>query len=135
MTRIILIISALFSAIAYAELPDTLKDPATKEVVEYLDSKTSQAVSLSSDFRNVNSTITVSGLLDIGWERIECNVASGAGPADCSCSTGKKLTGGGVDGLGAGIVKSFPFDNDTWRGSLGAGQTNWKVYAICARIK
>lgn len=135
MKHAIIAFLAAIASISYAELPDTLKDPATKEVVEYLDSKTSQAVNLSSDFRNVNSTITVSGMIDIGIEVKECNVASGAGSADCTCPTGKRLTGGGVNGLGAGILRSYPSSNTTWTALLGGSQTNWKIYAICARIK
>ena len=124
----------IFYAYTNAALPDVTTDPAAREVAEYLDAKVKGVEDITRNFTDATKTVTVAGTISIGWERIECNVASGAGPSDCSCTTGKKLLGGGVDGIGAGIIRSYPSDDDTWTAVLGAGQTNWKIYAICARV-
>lgn len=134
MKHAIIAFLAAIASISYAELPDTLKDPATKEVVEYLDSKTSQAVNLSSDFRNVNSTITISGMVDIGRELVSSSAGSTTTHTQ-SCSAGKKLLGGGCAITAGGVmIGSFPADEDTWQCSANASSSIF-AYAICARVK
>lgn len=109
MTRIILIISALFSAYAYAELPDTLKDPATKEVAEYLDAKVTSAsnadniqvvVSTSASATSITATCPVNTRLlacgGIGFPSAPnrffgCSPSNGPGAylwgTDCKCQS------------------------------------------------
>lgn len=134
MKHAIIAFLAAIASISYAELPDTLKDPATKEVVEYLDSKTTKSVNLASDFSNVNSTVTVAGIIDMGRER----VSSGAGSTTShtqSCTAGKKLLGGGCAITAGGVmIGSYPADEDTWQCSANASSTIF-AYAICARVK
>lgn len=88
------------------------------------------------NFSSTVSTITFSGWVDIGWERI-VNIQN-ASTLQADCTAGKKTLGGGAicDSATSRIRYSYPLANGTgWYvicDSAAAGNT---AYAICARIK
>lgn len=66
MKHAIIAFLAAIASISYAELPDTLKDPATRDVVEYLDAKVNY-VTPSTATISANGYATMPGGLIIQW--------------------------------------------------------------------
>ena len=77
-------------------------------------------------------------LSSTGYERLT-NTASGTDTvvASVSCTSGKKVIGGGASagGTGASLVTNYPPDTSSWTGSattsVSGGAVSVSVYAIC----
>lgn len=130
MKSLLFILSICLIGISYAELPDVLKDPAAREVAEYLDAKAQAAEKVTRNFSVATATTSFSGWIDIGLEIVNANFSvSGT----VSCSAGKRVTGGGVACTSNAASNNSPSGTTGWTGTCASG--NGTVYAICARVK
>lgn len=88
-------------------------------------------------FPTSTSTTTFSGFLDIGLETIFNSC--GGSPDECTatCSSGKRVVGGGCQGTYNGylLTAAYPSSNTTFRCVWSGGNVTREAYAICARIK
>lgn len=118
---------------AWAELPNSISDKKTDDNFTYVDSKANSALQVTKNFTSAKSTVTVSGWIDIGWERV-VNDCGSASSCQSSCSSGKKLTGGGCSHAANVFSQSGPVDDDTWGCAISNTQA-LTATAICARVK
>ena len=127
---------ALLSAynyIADAAIPDIITDPNTRDAMEYIDAKADPAIQAVNGFADADVTTSFAGTIDIGLEIITCN-CGGGNECTSSCSTGKRVLGGGcVSASANAIYSSYPTSNSAWRCYSSA--INCSGYAICARVK
>lgn len=136
--RILAAILFVFGAVAYAELPDIVQDPSSRETMEYLDAKASRAISVAKDyetavknFQSANSTTTFNGWVDIGRETT--TGATSIAAAYAYCNSGKYIIGGGCS-ANATLNASYPASDTSWY-CAAPGATSTTAYAICARVK
>lgn len=135
MKSILFILALCFIGISYAELPDVLKDPATREVAEYLDAKAQAAEKVTRNFSVATATTTFTGYIDIG-RAITSTACSGCTTKTTTCGTGLYIIGGGclADTGSPQLTANYPSSSTAWTCNTG-GATNITAYAICARVK
>lgn len=119
-------------ATAYSAMPDVVKDPATREAMEYVDAKVEK---IMAPYESATSTATFSGWIDIGREIVTKRVSTIQ--ADLSCPSDKVVMGGGcnTNDNTKTLVWSFPASANSWSCYASAAPANFDIYAICARIK
>ena len=134
MNKIIIATILVFGAIAYAELPTTIKEAETREALEYLDNKAISVQKATVGFSDNKSTSTVSGWLDIGLN-IVTNATTSSTVCSATCASGFKVLGGGCSNTSTTIQNSYPNGPSYWTCNLAAVAATCTAYAICARIK
>ena len=129
-----LLVFAFTGLYAWAELPNSISDKKTDDNFTYVDSKANSALQVTQKFTSAKSTVTVSGWIDIGWEKID-NDCGSTTSCVATCSAGKKILGGGCS-VGAlnGYSHSYPSSDTTWTCAY-SNTVTMHSYAICARVK
>ena len=136
MKSLLFIFTLCLIGISYAELPDTLKDPATREVAEYLDAKAQAAERVTRNFAIPTATTTFAGAIDIGIE-IVSPAACGIGVCTATCTAPKLVISGGCSNTNSALTlyRSEPTANRAgWLCGYNTGGTTSAI-AICGRLK
>lgn len=133
--RILAAILFVFGTIAYAELPDIVQEPSSREALEYLDAKTSKAVSVVKTFESATATTTFSGYIDIGRDTNSAG-CSGCTSVTATCDAGLYIVYGGCEAdTGTPYLKVNRASSSTVWTCSAAGATNLTAYVTCARVK
>ena len=90
----------------------------------------------NTSFNSAASTMTISGWIDNGWERI-VQLTSGANiVAQANCSAGKRVMGGGFICDSGFSQYSYPLSTGGgWYVLCSSAAASNAAYAICARVK